>query len=80
MSDLRRETSTVAPSGERLEQLPDGVSFRDAVTHVDDRGSVCEVFDPRWSWSERAMAAPIDHRPVCRRETSTVVASPVRSR
>ena len=52
MADLRREIATVTPSGERLQQLPDGVSFRDAVTHIDDRGSVCELFDPRWGWSD----------------------------
>lgn len=51
MSDLARDPPSVDESGEELQQLPDGVSFRDAVTHVDDRGSVCEVFDPRWGWS-----------------------------
>jgi dTDP-4-dehydrorhamnose 3,5-epimerase len=52
MAELRREIATVTPSGERLDQLPDGVSLRDAVVHVDDRGSVCELFDPRWGWSD----------------------------
>jgi len=47
-----RERATVTPAGERLQQLPDGVTFRDAVTHVDDRGSVCELFDPRWGWTD----------------------------
>lgn len=52
MSDLIRESPTVSPAGERLQKLPDGVGFREAVTHVDDRGSVCELFDPRWGWSD----------------------------
>ena len=35
---------------------------------------------PTWCCSERARAAPIDHMPMPRSDTSTVVASPVRSR
>ena len=52
MSDLVRDSPTVKPSGEELAPLPAGVSFREAVTHVDDRGSVCEMFDPRWGWTD----------------------------
>jgi dTDP-4-dehydrorhamnose 3,5-epimerase len=43
-----RDEQTVLPDGERLEALPEGVEMRDLVTHVDDRGTVCELFDPRW--------------------------------
>jgi dTDP-4-dehydrorhamnose 3,5-epimerase len=49
--DVTRDSATVAPTGERLQSLPDGVTFRDAITQVDDRGSVCELFDPRWGWT-----------------------------
>lgn len=42
------ELATVTPEGERLIALPDGVVVRDLITHIDDRGSVCELFDPRW--------------------------------
>jgi dTDP-4-dehydrorhamnose 3,5-epimerase len=52
MPDRTRDNPTVTQAGERLQPLPDGVTFRDAVTHVDDRGSVCELFDPRWGWSD----------------------------
>jgi dTDP-4-dehydrorhamnose 3,5-epimerase len=55
MTELRRESPTVTPTGERLAELPEGVTFRDALTHVDDRGSVCEVFDPRWKWGDDPM-------------------------
>jgi dTDP-4-dehydrorhamnose 3,5-epimerase len=41
---------TVNAAGEALAPLPQGVTFRRAVTHLDDRGSVCEMFDPRWQW------------------------------
>jgi dTDP-4-dehydrorhamnose 3,5-epimerase len=45
-----QDTQTVTPAGEPLAQLPAGVEFRDATTHVDERGSVVELFDPRWGW------------------------------
>jgi dTDP-4-dehydrorhamnose 3,5-epimerase len=47
---MEQDTATVAPDGASLTQLPDGVTFRDAVTHVDDRGTVCELYDERWDW------------------------------
>jgi dTDP-4-dehydrorhamnose 3,5-epimerase len=30
--------------------LLDGMSFRDLVRHDDDRGTVMEIYDPRWAW------------------------------
>lgn len=45
-----RDSPTVTPEGQSLQALPAGVTFRDATTHVDDRGSVCEMYDPRWGW------------------------------
>jgi dTDP-4-dehydrorhamnose 3,5-epimerase len=50
MSTPRQDKQTVTPDGESIEKLPAGVKFHDIVTHVDERGSVCEVFDPRWGW------------------------------
>src|ERR1700757_183401 len=44
----RQDSQTVTPDGEPLMALPDGVELRDLVTHVDERGTVCELFDPRW--------------------------------
>lgn len=52
MADLARDVPTVSSTGDRLARVPEGVTFRDAVTHVDDRGSVCELFDPRWGWTD----------------------------
>jgi dTDP-4-dehydrorhamnose 3,5-epimerase len=43
-----REAASVTADGERLRVLPEGAVLRDIVTHVDDRGSVCELIDPRW--------------------------------
>jgi dTDP-4-dehydrorhamnose 3,5-epimerase len=45
-----KDTQTVLPTGESIRAVPFGVTFRDTVTHVDDRGAVCELFDPRWAW------------------------------
>jgi dTDP-4-dehydrorhamnose 3,5-epimerase len=45
-----KEAASVTAAGESVAQLPAGVTFRPAVTHFDDRGSVCELFDPRWNW------------------------------
>jgi dTDP-4-dehydrorhamnose 3,5-epimerase len=50
MSTPKQDVKTVEPGGESVQPLPDGVTFRDVVTHVDERGSVVELFDPRWGW------------------------------
>jgi dTDP-4-dehydrorhamnose 3,5-epimerase len=55
VADATRDASTVSTSGESRMVVPDGVIFRDAVTHVDDRGSLCELFDPRWGWSHEGL-------------------------
>ena len=36
-------------AGERIGNLPAGMVVRDLPTHTDDRGTVCELFDPRWA-------------------------------
>lgn len=48
----RRDTQTVDASGARIDPLPDGVVVKDLVTHTDDRGTVCELYDPRWGVNE----------------------------
>ena len=45
-----QDRQTVTAAGEPLAQLPAGVSFREIPTHVDDRGTVAEMFDLRWGW------------------------------
>ena len=47
---LEQDVQTVTPEGEPVERLPVGVTFHDVVTHVDGRGSVVELYDPRWGW------------------------------
>lgn len=38
----------MTPSGDHVAPLPAGVIVRALRTHVDARGSVMEVYDPRW--------------------------------
>src|ERR671933_41728 len=46
------EPQTVTPAGERLDRFIDGVRLRQAITHSDERGSVTEIYDPAWGFSE----------------------------
>jgi dTDP-4-dehydrorhamnose 3,5-epimerase len=45
---IARDVQTVTSEGGRIVPLPEGTAVRDLVTHSDDRGTVCELFDPRW--------------------------------
>jgi len=38
------------PDGSETRKLPHGVSLRRATPHFDERGMVCEMYDPRWGW------------------------------
>ena len=40
----------MTPEGESVARVPVGVAFHDVVTHADERGSVVELYDPRWGW------------------------------
>jgi len=45
-----RDVATVTPEGQPLQRLIEGVSFRELPTHIDERGSVFELYDPNWQW------------------------------
>ena len=49
-----QDKQTVTPAGESIQLVPAGVTFHDVITQVDERGMVCELFDPRAT-----------HLPVC---------------
>ncbi len=55
MSTPVRDTQTVTSAGESVQALPAGVVFRDAVTHVDERGAVVELYDPRWGFHKEPL-------------------------
>ncbi|UCF38490.1 MAG: dTDP-4-dehydrorhamnose 3,5-epimerase family protein [Acidobacteriota bacterium] len=48
--EVRRDRQTVSEDGDSLILFPEGLSFKDVPTHIDDRGSVCELYDSRWDW------------------------------
>jgi len=50
-----RDHQTVTSEGEPLHDLPAGSSLRDTRTHVDDRGTVFELYDSRWDWHPAPM-------------------------
>jgi dTDP-4-dehydrorhamnose 3,5-epimerase len=50
LSAATRDRQTVTREGERVGRLTDGVNIRPLKTLADARGSVIELFDPRWGW------------------------------
>lgn len=44
------DKATVTPEGAPLRNLIHGVTIRKLITHTDERGTVTELFDPRWGF------------------------------
>jgi dTDP-4-dehydrorhamnose 3,5-epimerase len=55
LDEVQRDVQTVTPAGERVDELLDGVRIRPAVTHLDSRGSVCEIYNPAWGFTEEPL-------------------------
>lgn len=47
--DPKKDVQTVTPAGRSIAPLIDGVRIQNAVTLTDDRGTLCEILDPRRS-------------------------------
>ena len=47
-----KDSQTVNPDGTPVFRLIDGVRQRSAVTQSDERGTVCEVFNPAWNFDD----------------------------
>jgi len=47
---VKQDVATVTSQGTDLRKYLDGVTFREVPIHIDERGSTCELFDPRWNW------------------------------
>ena len=45
-----QDQQTVDAQRKSIAPLLDGMSFHDSIRHDDDRGSVTELYDPRWGW------------------------------
>ncbi len=50
MKEPVRDPQMVTPDGKPIQPLPSGVTFKELPTHIDARGSICELFDSRWDW------------------------------
>ncbi|GAC1520466.1 MAG: dTDP-4-dehydrorhamnose 3,5-epimerase family protein [Chloroflexota bacterium] len=48
----KKDEPTVDPAGRRLALLISGVVTRPALTIPDDRGTICEVYNPAWGVSD----------------------------
>lgn len=44
------DKATVTPGGNSLQRLTHGLKVRKLITHTDYRGTVTELFDPRWEF------------------------------
>jgi dTDP-4-dehydrorhamnose 3,5-epimerase len=44
----KRDQQTVTPEGEKICRLIAGVTVRKATTHIDERGEICEIYNPAW--------------------------------
>jgi dTDP-4-dehydrorhamnose 3,5-epimerase len=49
------EKQSVTPEGDRLDHFIDGVKVRPAITHSDERGSLTEIFDPAWGFTDEPL-------------------------
>ena len=50
MGAARKDRQMATPNGQPVRRLTHGVQIRPLPTLADQRGSVCELFDPRWAW------------------------------
>jgi dTDP-4-dehydrorhamnose 3,5-epimerase len=51
----QRDAQTVTPAGDLVRPLLDGVIVRPAVTIADDRGELCEIFNPAWQLDDQPL-------------------------
>jgi dTDP-4-dehydrorhamnose 3,5-epimerase len=49
------DVQTVTREGERLSDFVDGVRLRPAVTQSDERGTVTEIYDPSWGFTDEPL-------------------------
>jgi dTDP-4-dehydrorhamnose 3,5-epimerase len=51
----RKDQQTVTPEGERVQEQIDGVLVRHSPIHADERGTLTEIFDERWDFTDEAV-------------------------
>src|SRR5262245_43037008 len=52
LDETLRDVPTVTSDGVAIREVIDGVSVRRPPTHVDERGTICEVYDVRWEFTD----------------------------
>jgi dTDP-4-dehydrorhamnose 3,5-epimerase len=50
METINKDQQSVDAGSHELLSLPDGVTVFNLTTHIDERGSLFEVYNPRWGW------------------------------
>ena len=50
-----KDAGTVTSQGESKQKMIDGVQVRYAVTHVDERGTLTEIYNPAWGLLEEPL-------------------------
>jgi dTDP-4-dehydrorhamnose 3,5-epimerase len=55
LTSANRDSQLVTPEGTPVRRLTHGVTIRELPTHVDERGSLMELYDPRWDWHPEPM-------------------------
>src|SRR5713226_3311753 len=51
-AEILKDRQTVTPDGKPLFKMIDGVRQRTAPTQVDERGTICEMFNPAWRFDD----------------------------
>ncbi|MCZ4551806.1 polysaccharide biosynthesis C-terminal domain-containing protein [Gordonia rubripertincta] len=54
-SQPKRDEVSTSNDGAALVALPHGVTLHDCKVLSDDRGTLCEMFNPEWNWSEKPL-------------------------
>ena len=55
LRETTRDVQTVTPAGKPVQEVLEGVRIRPAVTHLDERGSICEMYSPEWGFTEEPL-------------------------
>jgi dTDP-4-dehydrorhamnose 3,5-epimerase len=52
LDQARKDVASVTSDGASLQELIDGVEIRRAQVHADERGTLCEIYDHRWEFTD----------------------------
>ncbi len=52
LDQLRKDAPSVESDGTAIRELIEGAAIRRAPTHADERGTLTEIFDPRWGFTD----------------------------